>query len=431
MRTGRAFTFLVRARVSRYRAGTMSFWSKLGRLFSPGGQRSGQQLFAAEVVAALRELPAVTAVVERPDDFALTVRTGAIERVAYLGNIFAETRDLGPSDRAARIRRFIKAVGAPVAEDEWSSVRGRLVPLLRASSLRLTPASGGADLLCRGFAPCLLECVGIDGEDSFQLVVSANVEAWKMTAGAVFDQARKNATGAFRPEDTTIYDRRAPYPLWRVSRDDSYESSRLVLPGWLASFASKVKGRPVAIAPHRSFVLVGGDGDEACLERLIDSAQREHSASPRNISPGLYTVDAAGAVVPLVLPLEHRLFNQVALGHLLLATTEYQAQQQFLQRERGEGVFVAPFVAVQAQDGRVASYTTWTQEVPSLLPETDQIAFVIDPAGSPRVFRVPWAVAAARIGDCLVREPGTDPPRWHTARWPDPETLAAIEAAAV
>jgi hypothetical protein len=220
--------------------------------------------------------------------------------------------------------------------------------------------------------------------------------------------------------------------LWHVSRDDSYESSRLLLPGWLASFATKVKGRPVAIAPHRSFVLVGGDGDEACLERLIETARREYEASPRNVSPGLYTVDAGGAVVPLVLAGDHRLASQVALGHVLLASTEYQAQQQSLQQKYGDDLFVASYRGVQLEGGELLSYTTWTEGVASLLPQADQIAFVIDPGGAaPRAFRVPWRLAAARVGDCLVLEPGIDPPRWRTARWPAPAILAELEGDAL
>jgi hypothetical protein len=116
----------------------------------------------------------------------------------------------------------------------------------------------------------------------------------------------------------------------------------------------------LAIAPHRPFVLVGGDGDEACIERLIETARREYEASPRNVSPGLYTVDAGGAVVPLVLPGDHRPASEVALGHVLLASTEYEAQQQ-----------------------------------------------------------------------CLQQKYGIDPPRWRTARWPDPEILAELEGDAI
>src|SRR6185369_15379006 len=108
-------------------------------------------------------------------------------------------------------------------------------------------------------------------------------------------------------EHNRIYDDRVDYPLWHVARDDSYESSRLLLPAWLASFAGKVKGKPVAVVPHRSCVVVGGDGDHACLRRLIEFARREYEASPRAISPALYTVDAGGALAPLVLPGDHPL----------------------------------------------------------------------------------------------------------------------------
>jgi hypothetical protein len=414
----------------------MSLWFKLRRLLSQPlsspVEASSEQLFMAEVVAAARGLAGVVSVAERPEEFALLIQTKTGEHQAYLGNVFGETRDLGPADRAARIRRFLKILEKPGdGPDVWATRRDRLVPLLRTSShSRGAPADAATALLHRPVLPFLIECVGIDAEGSFQLVASSHLAAWNMTAEAVFAAARENASRYFQAEHVKIYDDRAPYPLWHVARDDSYESSRLLLPGWLAAFAGKVNGRPVAIVPHRSFVLVGGDGDEACLLRLIETARREYEASPRAISPGLYTVDAAGAVVPLTLAAEHPLAAQVAIGHVLLASSEYRAQGEVLQRRYGEGLFVSSYVGVQRKDGSVSSYTTWTEGVPSLLPQADEIVFVIDPGSpSPRSHRLPWRRAVANLGECLVPEPGVDPPRWRSKGWPGEELLAKLEAA--
>src|SRR5207248_5392300 len=95
-----------------------------------------------------------------------------------------------------------------------------------------------------------------------------------------------------------------------------------------AGFANRVAGRPVAIVPSRSRLLVGGDGNEACLRALVESAQREFMAAPRSISPALYTVDDRDAVVPLVLPAGSALAAEVALGHVSFRSEEHTSELQ-------------------------------------------------------------------------------------------------------
>ena len=167
------------------------------------------------------------------------------------------------------------------------------------------------------------------------------IAKWGVQASDVFAAAAENGQGNF-VDDIEPFDPQAPYPIWHVARDDSYESSRILVPGWLASFADKVNGRPVAIVPHRSLLIVGGDGDERCLRRLIDSAKGEFEASPRRISPALYTVDHDGMVIPLALPVGHPLAADVAVGHVMAAIAEYEVQKAQLEQHLREEVFSRP-----------------------------------------------------------------------------------------
>jgi hypothetical protein len=424
-------TVIASAAAFRVVCAEMSVWSKLRRLFTvePEPAPSAQRRFMAEIVGLLRAQEGVTSIRERPEDFALVVQAAGGTHTIYLTNLFSEIRDHTPADRAARIRRFLGVVShPPVLAPDWETARQELVPLLRPSSLLLGGPPGADLLVRRPVAPFLVECIGIDAEDSLRLVISSHLETWEKSADEIFAVARKNAKGAFRDADANIYDKDLPYRLWHVDRDDSYESSRLLLPGWLSSFANRVTGRPVAIVPHRSFVLVGGDGDPACLERLIETAAREYRASPRRISPALYTADAKGAMVPLLLPPEHPLAAQVLRGHVLLASAEYQEQTAALQKKHGDALFVASYECVESESGGVRGYTTWKEHLPSLLPRADELVFVIDPEGTPRSLRVPWRLALAEVGDCLAAEPGLFPPRWRTLRWPGPAMLSALEA---
>jgi hypothetical protein len=180
-------------------------------------------------------------------------------------------------------------------------------------------------------------------------------------------------------------------------------------------------------------LIVGGDGDVACVQRLIATAEREYAASPRAISPALYTVDEKGTVVPLVLPTGHPLANDVALGHLRMALVEYENQQKVLQETLGEDIYVAGLTGVRLQDGTPTSFATWAAGVLSLLPKADAIAFVIPQPdeSKPEIFRVRWSDVERLAGDLLELEPSYDPPRWRTKGWPDDAVLTELRALSI
>jgi hypothetical protein len=408
----------------------MSLWSRIkGALGSAQAEpATAEELFTVEVETALGALPFVGRVTRQPE-FSLAIESGGSTRRMFLANIFGETRDLSPADRAERIRRFVAIIAEPKDDDpSWSEVGERLVPVLRgATGFIRTGADAPLQPIRRRFVPFLIECVGLDSEHSFSFVNPKMLAKWSVDAGAVFAAARENGARCFGDGDVARHPSEGSSAVWRVARDDSYETSRLILPGWLAGFAGKVTGRPVAIAPSRSTLMVGGDGDEGCLRQLVETARREFEAAPRRISPALYTVDDGGAVVPLVLPADHPLAADVAVGHVMLATYEYRQQQERLQEQLGEDIFVASYTGVRRQEGAVFSYATWTKDVPSLLPRTDKIAFT--GFDGDEVLLVPWQAAADLVADCLALDPGHDPPRWRTDRWPDAVTIEKLRAA--
>jgi hypothetical protein len=405
----------------------MSWRTRLKGLFGAKEDSlpSAQELFTAEVEAALAGIPAVVAVT-RADDFALTITTDD-ERThtAYLQNVFAETRDMSAAERTGRIERFISVVTEPAPEGlTWDDVRERLVPVVRGATFW----QGVAELkpIRRRFVPFLVNAVGIDSENSFQYVADSHARDWGVDIDAIFTAARENGEQYFDVSDAEPYGDGA-VPMWHVAKDDDYETSRILVPGWLASFEGKVAGRPVAILPSRSRLIIGGDGDERSLAQLIESARREYDASPRSISPALYTVGAQDAVVPLVLPSGHALAMEVAVGHAVLAMSEYNAQQQHLQALLGDDIYVGEVTAIKG-DGIVFTYTTWAKDVPSLLPAADYIVFAGLGADGDATIRVPWKVALELAGDSLCFEPGHDLPRWRTERWPDAATFEKLRA---
>jgi hypothetical protein len=415
----------------------VGLFGKLKQLVSGSGQTpppppTPQELFAGEMTAAIERLPGIGGITRNAADYSIRVkRVGEDgEHTIFLHNAFLETRDMSPEQRAAYLQRFVSVLGGKVDEPDWAGAQERLVPVLRASSMSVDAIP---DLdkrpLRRPFVPFLIEAAALDFETSFLLVSPAMAATWKVGTDELFAAARENAARCFRDGDVELYDESAPYPLWHVARDDTYQSSRLLLPGWLASFAGRVAGRPVAIVPDRSTLIVGGDGDERCLRRLIETARAEYRSSPRRISLGLYTPAPDGGVVPLTLPPEHALAGPVALGHVALAIHEYGVQQKDLQARVGDDLYVATCDGIDPKQGLPFSYTTWTEQVSALLPEADYVMIGVGAAGQNlTILRVPWNTVQETAPGCLVREAGIDPPRWRTVRWPDPPAIAALRA---
>jgi hypothetical protein len=118
------------------------------------------------------------------------------------------------------------------------------------------------------------------------------------------------------------------------------------------------------------------------------------------------------------------------------AETHYLDQRTLLEarfEEQGIGIYVAAFVLAKGPDGRPFSYCLWTQNVISLLPESDLVLLsgVQSRSGQQWEFFVSWeALSRLTQRECLVQEPGLTPARWRTVMWPNSATLEALRAAA-
>ena len=197
-----------------------------------------------------------------------------------------------------------------------------------------------------------------------------------------------------------------------------------------------MNGRPIAVVPQRSLLIVAGDGDDAAIKRL---AQIEYDASKTPISPAVYTVDDSGKVVPLVLARDHHLHGDVRRGHVILAMDQYAEQELRLHQMRekaGTDLFVARYEVLTHDVLGVIGYTIWAEEVLSLLPVAD-VVFIVgggnendDPKDRYR-FMVRWEDLMRIAGEWLRRVPDIYPTRFETLTWPDRKTLDRLWQARV
>lgn len=93
-------------------------------------------------------------------------------------------------------------------------------------------------------------------------------------------------------------------------------------------------------------------------------------------------------------------------------------------------MFVASYLLYELtdQNGKTVSISTWTKDVPTLLPKSDRIVLV-DPfeGGEPTVKTVLWSELESQLGDLLTTEAGY-PPRYRTLGFPSAEQLDRLTA---
>jgi hypothetical protein len=387
---------------------------------------SDEDRFARQVLRAIKEGGAAEAWYE-PGQFAILYRrdgTEAKPAIAYLGNLY---RECAGSDRAYRdqqIARYVRAVVLhPKLPETWDTVAPLLRPVMRPVGFGNNPHGPGMVPVSRPVLPYVREYVVIDQPDSMAYLTAMRLDALGVGADVVFDTARQNllrqhGMPSAQPGETGL-------ALIRLIEDGTaYWSSCLLLEGWLAEFADRVGGQPVAFVADSSGVLITSDSPDAlrAVYKLVEDEYREAS---RPLSPQGYTVDGAGRLVPYAVPDGHPVAPFAHRASCILAATAYMQQRGELKARYGE-LFIAELLLAERPDGSMFSVATWTDGVDTLLPRADYVGFSSD---SERFF-VPWEVAAV-VAEPLLPEEGVAPDRYRVRSWPPSATMDSLRAAAV
>jgi hypothetical protein len=388
-------------------------------LFDRFRARSGPDVFAREVVAALRAAGAARARYHR-DRFAIEYLAEGRREGAwiYLANVYAEcVRD--PEYRRARIEQFVAAFlqveHVPV---DWSQARGMLRPVLRGATFARGPAA--AVPLRRPALPYLDELVVVDKPRSMEYVTDHTCQTWGVAAEAVFAAARANLAERAELPDAELPE--GPVMIRFIDDGDAYWVSHLLLDGWLAALGERVGGRPVAFAPDpASLIVVDDDPDR--LASVYELAADEFGDSPRPLSPVGYTVEASGGLVPYRPPAEHALRRVVERAERVLARYEYGGQRAAL-TEDGVTEPVADYELYRRADGSAFSVTAWAPG--ALLPRADYVAF---PGEGRQRFFVPWRVVAE--ADVFAEAFEYRPARYRAGPAPTPAAVGYLRERAV
>lgn len=402
---------------------------------SPPAVDEAHRAFAAWFRAlAEQEAPRGTTIADGPDALALVIThpDGRTARL-HLDNLFAESRELSPDQRAARARLFVRTLlGQRDEPSAWADAAPGLRLALRSAGYLscALDEEGRPRIVQRALAGLLSACVVEDAASSIRMATRDDLARWGRPEAEVFERATRNL--AAHAEGSIVPYGKKSERLFTVDAGDDYEASRLAIPGWLASFRRRVGGRPICAAPTRSLVVVGGDSPEA-LARLLDLAKREWRASTRRISPALYTVTDADQVVPLTLPKQHPHARALAEASLVLAAHEHEDQQRALEalfETQGRDVFVSELMALSHPVHGLTSRTVWSEGVHALLPEADEVVLLGRFAGEPRLVSVRAADLHAHARRHLRERSDLVPRRWEVSSFPDEGELAALRRVA-
>lgn len=398
----------------------MGFLGRVRRVFARA--RTPEEQFVEEFVATIDRLPGI-ARITKSEHFGIEVyRTGETgSHSIFLGNLFAEVKHLGPAERREAVRQFVTAMfSSPEEPENWDAAAPRLRPVLRTSSYAQAGQVGGITVASRPSLRHLVEMLVIDHEHRMSLVNSDSLEQW----GVTFDEAYQRGAENLMVEGTHLA--RLDNGVFAVASEDTYESSRLVVPGWLAGLGEEVGIQPVAVVPARDMMLIASEDDTAAVLWMLDEGMKIFADHPRWLSPVPYKPADDGSIVAWRPERAHPAYATVRLAERTLETYEYREQKIRLDRlfqQAGEELMVAEYWVENGPSGVARSVTMWPMAVEALLPYADEIVFPAE-NGS---FQVRWRDAERLLGT-EWEEALTTPARRRTLRWPDEETLARLRA---
>lgn len=398
--------------------------------FKRGPQPVTQPEFAALFEAQLRKSGEARSIAFEAETFSLVLGKGELR--IFLGNHFDEYRAAKPERRQPCLERAVRAASKPLEiplkfADALPSllprVRERVFHELMALRLRLDPR-GVPDIPHRPVGRDFSASVAFDGPDSVAAIMAPQLSGWTKT----LDEALVPAIANLERRSGGLWEQPAA-GLWSSPWHDDHDAARVLLVDLVRGL--EVKGDPVAMIPNQNLLLIAGSADAAALEAMAQLAAKT-LALPRPMSGAAMRLrdrewvtfepggDEPGAKALRELRLQTLARDSAEQGELLRA----------MLASRREDVFVAKLMLIQnKKTGATASLTSWAENVPSLLPESESIVFGQMKGGKPAGIRatVSWEAAQRVLGDAMKPE-GLHPERWRVSGFPTEEQFRAMGA---
>jgi hypothetical protein len=255
-----------------------------------------------------------------------------------------------------------------------------------------------------------------------EVVASNHLQDWGKSFNEVFDHSYRNLVRlSENPQFESLIDQTTNNAgihesMWH----DGYDASRLLIDEMIDSM--NVIGDKLISMPTTSQLVISGSDDVMGRTKMllnIEQAKEKDQRLPPFVL--LHKDGKWSKYAPAKDSTEYDVLNRVQ--------TEYWSQAYKQQKELLEGqaanpseeVFIATYFPVQVKDGRVSSYATWTEGVPTLLPKTTFIAFT---AEDKVVAQGSWERVQHIMKDSLAEsDVPVFPPRFKTVGFPNKRQL--------
>ena len=363
-------------------------------------------------------------------EFALKI--GDDKSTIYLSNIYSNYCSAPRNKRFAVLAEFVTGAAAipslPVIPSEFAEVKSCLMPTIRdAGYFKLTRLMDrkngndrpGLEVVTKPLVGGLVVALGYDTEHNITAINHESFEKWGVSLEEAFVAAKDNLWERTDPGKMAgqggVY-----WSQW----GDSYDSSRLLLPELI--YRLSVDGEPVAFVPNRNELWVTGTNNSAGLASILKQGAESHFNRGHPLSPDLYVLvdgtwkdyvpkDAALRTLWMTIKRKRDAIDYAQQKELLNAIHERE----------GIDIFVAGYNLFEGKDGSAYSVCVWSNGVDSSLPQTERIAFVVDPERGDH-FGVSWDAAQSIVGGLLEKEAEFAPVRYRAREFPDDEQIAKL-----
>ena len=393
--------------------------------------------FLRVVEKHVRALPGVLGTERIADDFALHISVPDREQptVFYLQHLWNEIQGFDSQARSARITHYVTALlgDRPEVPSDREELLERLRPVLRG--LHAVNSVPGQKLLWRPALEHLAEILVVDAPQTMSFVQQSSLAAARITPELAFARARENLRQ--RTPKVELAGELAQKGMLLLKFGDDYESSRLLLPEWLAHCAAQVESPLLMAAPERDTLVLCIENDRESINGFAKRVQEHFEKASRGISPAIYTLSPTGNVNPYRPGNDHPARAALELGHKKLELATHQNQSEALATEMPPelaGARVLAFRVSQPSGNRPAfSWCEWSGSHPMLMPMTD---YVVVP-GRSRWLRRPekWWLRGAEfrswLGAACQPVPALHPPLLLVTRGPQARDAGWLRQCAI
>jgi hypothetical protein len=299
--------------------------------------------------------------------------------------------------------------------------------------IKLTPRSENDNVMSDGQAQIPLTVIGehfqlslvYDTPKSMSHLNQKVLDSWGIGFEELMERAQKNLA-AITPEPL----RQITPGIYCSPYSDNHDATRLMLIDRVKQ--CQVKGRHLAFTPNRDSLLITGDEDEASIA-VVAATVQDLLNSPRPLPAfPLVLQDEVWQIwdVPKFHPSAQIIANLSNYGF----NDIYGLQKAVLDLEHERDnveIFIGSFKALTREGtDEIISICSWGEGVPTLLPVTELIDFVVAKGESfDLLFAAPFEIALAIVG-ARMQPVDIYPPRYFVNTFPTKDELDKIRALA-